>query len=58
MCIHNLCFGKNKKNNTIFHLKIIIFFSREISQYIAWTCLGNAMLIYMSFEERGDYESA
>ena len=24
-CIHNLCFEQNKKNITIFHLKIIIF---------------------------------
>ena len=57
-CIHNLCFEQNKKNITIFHLEIIIFFSYEISQYIAWTCLRNALLIYLSFEERRDYESA
>ena len=40
-CIHNLCFEQIKKNITIFHMKIIIFFSDEISQYIAWTCLRN-----------------
>ena len=56
--IHNLWFEQNKKNITIFHLKIIILFSHEISQYIAWTCLRNAMLMYLSFEERRDYERA
>ena len=28
-CIHNLCFEQNKKNITILHLKIIIFFNHE-----------------------------
>ena len=33
--------SKIKKNITIFYLKIIIIYSREISQYIAWACLRN-----------------
>ena len=33
-----------KKNITIFHLKIIIFHSREKSQYIALMCCRNASM--------------
>ena len=33
--------SKNKKNITFCHLKITIFYSHEISQFIAWACLRN-----------------
>ena len=36
--------SKNKKNVTIFHLKIIIFTAMNILKYIAWTCFCNDVL--------------
>ena len=32
------------KTTTIFHLKIIVYYSRDILLYIAWACLRNAVL--------------
>ena len=35
--------SKNKKNIKKFHLKINIFFNREILLYIAWACFRNVL---------------
>ena len=40
-CTHNICFEQKYEKDKIFQLKIVIFFSREKSLYIAWTCFRN-----------------
>ena len=40
----NQCLRAKKEKYYIFHLKINIFFSREILLYIAWACLRNDIM--------------
>ena len=40
-CTHNICFEQKYENSKKIQLKILIFFIREKSLYIAWACYRN-----------------
>ena len=57
MCTQINVLSKNTNNIIFFHLKISIFYSREILLYITWACLHNVVNRVSSYIPKDDHSA-